>query len=59
MSLTYSITESTKLTAGMANVFDSTPTRQNPDETDNGHVFESVQFGLNGAAVFVRLSSEF
>ncbi len=58
-SLTYSITESTKLTAGMANVFDSTPTRQNPDETDNGHVFESVQFGLNGASWFVRMHSRF
>ena len=59
LSLTYSITESTKFTVGAANVFDSTPTRQNPDETDNGHVFESVQFGLNGASWFMRLHSRF
>jgi iron complex outermembrane receptor protein len=59
VSLTYSFTESTKLTAGMANVFDSEPTKQNPDETDNGHIYESVQFGLNGASWFVRLHSRF
>ncbi len=59
LSLTYSISEATKLTVGGANIFDARPTRQNPDETDNGHVFESVQFGLNGAAWFVRLHSRF
>ena len=59
VSLTYSISESTKLTVGGANIFDSKPTRQNPDETDNGHVFESVQFGLNGASWFIRLHSRF
>ena len=58
-SLTYSFTDNTKLTLGGANIFDATPDRQNPDETDNGHVFESVQFGLNGAAWFARLSHRF
>ncbi len=59
VSLTYSISDTTKLTVGGANIFDSTPTRQNPDETDNGHVYESVQFGLNGASWFVRMHSRF
>lgn len=55
VSLTYSFTDNVKLTAGGANIFDQFPSRQNPDETDNGHIFESVQFGLNGAAWFTRL----
>ncbi|MDI9239171.1 TonB-dependent receptor [Lysobacter sp. LF1] len=59
VSLTYAFTENTKFTVGGANVFDTFPTRQNPDETDNGHVFESVQFGLNGASWYVRLWHRF
>ena len=55
VGITYSFSENAKLTVGGANVFDVFPTRQNPDETDNGHVFDSVQFGLNGASVFARL----
>lgn len=55
VSLTYSFTDRIKLTAGGTNIFDAFPSRQNPDETDNGHIFESVQFGLNGAAWFTRL----
>lgn len=54
VSVTYAFTDNAKLTVGAANVFDVFPTRQNPDETDNGHVFESVQFGLNGTAYFTR-----
>lgn len=57
VSLTYSLSERTKLTVGGANVFDTRPTRQNPDETDNGHIHESVQFGLNGASWFLRVHS--
>ncbi|MBK8067656.1 MAG: TonB-dependent receptor [Rhodanobacteraceae bacterium] len=59
VSLTYSYSEATKFTLGAANVFDTKPTRQNPDETDNGHVYESVQFGLNGASWFFRVHSRF
>ena len=58
-SLTYSYSEATKFTFGAANIFDTKPTRQNPDETDNGHVYESVQFGLNGASWFLRMHSRF
>ncbi|MBL8246553.1 MAG: hypothetical protein JNL89_20315, partial [Rhodanobacteraceae bacterium] len=57
VSLTYSYSEATKFTLGAANIFDTKPTRQNPDETDNGHVYESVQFGLNGASWFLRMHS--
>jgi iron complex outermembrane receptor protein len=59
VSVTYAFSENTKLTVGGANVFDVKPTRQDPNETDNGHVFDSVQFGLNGAAYFVRLWHRF
>ncbi|MDQ3510304.1 MAG: TonB-dependent receptor [Pseudomonadota bacterium] len=58
-SVTYSFTNSTKLTVGAANLFDVTPTRQDPLETDNGHISESVQFGLNGAAYFARVHVRF
>jgi len=59
VSLTYAFAQNTKLTVGGANVFDTFPTRQNPDETDNGHIYESVQFGLNGASWYVRLWHKF
>ncbi|MBU8975233.1 MULTISPECIES: TonB-dependent receptor [unclassified Lysobacter] len=59
VSLTYAFSDNTKFTVGGANVFDKFPTKQNPDETDNGHIYESVQFGLNGAAWYVRLWHKF
>ncbi|MBB5014262.1 TonB-dependent receptor plug domain-containing protein [Rehaibacterium terrae] len=59
VAVTYNFSENTRLTVGGANVFDVFPTRQDPDETDNGHVFDSVQFGLNGASWFVRLWHRF
>ncbi len=59
VSVTYSFTENTKLTVGGANILDKYPTRQNADETDNGFRYEAVQFGLNGAAWFVRLAHKF
>lgn len=59
-SVTYTFpNEKTRLTVGAANIFDKFPSRQNPDETDNGFFYDSVQFGLNGASLFVRLASSF
>lgn len=58
-SVSYAFTENVKLTVGAANIFDEFPDRQNPDETDNGHVFDSVQFGLNGTSYFTRLAVKF
>jgi iron complex outermembrane recepter protein len=59
ISLSYRFGDSTVFTVGAANVFDTFPTRQDEDETDNGHVFDSVQFGLNGTALFARLAHRF
>lgn len=59
VSVTYAFNDHAKFTLGAANVFDVFSSRQNPDETDNGHVFESVQFGLNGTAYFARLYYKF
>jgi iron complex outermembrane receptor protein len=59
LSVTYAFSDNTKLTVGGANLLNVKPTRQNPDETDNGHIFDSVQFGLNGASYFVRLWHKF
>lgn len=55
ISMTYAFKRNLKLTVGGANIFDQFPTRQDPDETDNGHIFDSVQFGLNGASYYARL----
>ncbi|HWJ96382.1 MAG TPA: TonB-dependent receptor, partial [Telluria sp.] len=59
LAFTWSFTDKTKLTVGGTNIFNVHPTAQNPDETDNGFKYESVQFGLNGAAWFARLSHKF
>jgi iron complex outermembrane receptor protein len=59
LSLTWSFTEKTKLTVGGTNIFNVHPSAQDPNETDNGFRYESVQFGLNGAAYFARLSHKF
>jgi iron complex outermembrane receptor protein len=59
VALTYNFTENAKLTVGAANIFDVFPTRQNPDETDNGFRYDSVQFGLNGTSYFARFWMKF
>jgi iron complex outermembrane receptor protein len=59
LSFSWSFSERTRLTVGGTNIFDVTPTRQDPNETDNGFKYESVQFGLNGAAYFARLWHKF
>ena len=59
LSVTYAFSENTKLTVGSTNIFNVKPTRQDDLETDNGHIFDSVQFGLNGTAYFVRLWHKF
>jgi iron complex outermembrane receptor protein len=59
LSLTYAFDKNTKLTIGGNNIFNVKPTRQNPDETDNGFIYDSVQFGLNGASYFIRLWKKF
>lgn len=58
-SVSYAFTDNVKLTVGAANIFDEFPDKQNPDETDNGHIFDSVQFGLNGTSYFARLAMKF
>ena len=59
LSFSWSFSDSTKLTVGGANIFDVTPTAQDPNETDNGFKYDSVQFGLNGASYFARLWHKF
>ena len=59
LSVSWSFSERTRLTVGGTNIFDVTPTAQDPNETDNGFKYESVQFGLNGAAYFARLWHKF
>ena len=59
LSFSWSYSENTKLTLGATNIFNVKPTTQDENETDNGFKYESVQFGLNGAAYFARLWHKF
>jgi iron complex outermembrane receptor protein len=59
LSFTYLFSEKTKFTVGAANIFNVKPTAQDPNETDNGFKYESVQFGLNGTSYFARLWHKF
>jgi iron complex outermembrane receptor protein len=59
LAVTYAFNDTTKLTVGGTNIFNVKPTRQNPNETDNGFYYDSVQFGLGGAAYFVKLWKKF
>lgn len=59
VSVTYGFTDRAKLTLGSTNLFDTSPSRQDPDETDNGYIYEGVQFGINGRAWFTRFTYEF
>ena len=59
LSFTYSFDKNTKVTVGANNIFNVKPTKQDPNETDNGFIYDSVQFGLNGAAYYVRLWKKF
>ena len=59
LSFTWSFDRNTKLTVGAANIFNVKPTKQDPNETDNGFIYDSVQFGLNGTSYFARLWKKF
>ena len=59
LGVTYAINKNMKFTMGATNIFGVHPTRQDPNETDNGFKYESVQFGLNGASYFGRLYVRF
>lgn len=59
LSLTYAFDKNTKITVGGTNIFNVKPTKQDPNETDNGFIYDSVQFGLNGASYFIRLWKKF
>lgn len=51
----YELPNNVTLTVGGMNIFDEQPTAQDPNETENGALWENVQMGFNGAAYFVRL----
>jgi iron complex outermembrane receptor protein len=53
------VDKSTKITVGANNIFNVKPTKQDPNETDNGFIYDSVQFGLNGTAYYARLWKRF
>lgn len=52
----FEIADNLNWTIGGTNIFDSIPTDQDPNETENGALWENVQMGFNGAAYYTRLS---
>lgn len=59
LAFSVELTPAMKFSFGGNNIFNVKPTRQDPNETDNGFVYDSVQFGLNGASYFARLYAKF
>ncbi|MES2951505.1 MAG: TonB-dependent receptor [Pseudomonadota bacterium] len=59
LAFTYSFDKNTKITVGGNNVFNVKPTKQDANETDNGFIYDSVQFGLNGASYFAKFWKRF
>jgi iron complex outermembrane receptor protein len=59
LAFSVALSKSVRLSFGGNNIFNVKPTKQNPDETDNGFIYDSVQFGLNGASYFGRLHVTF
>jgi iron complex outermembrane receptor protein len=59
LAFTWSFNPNLRLTVGSANIFDKHPSEQDPNETDNGFKYDSVQFGLNGRSYFARLWARF
>jgi len=59
LGLSWQATPALKLSIGGNNVFNVKPTKQNPNETDDGFYYESVQFGLSGASYFARAYYKF
>ncbi len=54
--LGYELRPGLMLTVGGTNIFDAVPTEQDPNETENGALWENVQMGFNGASYYTKLS---
>ncbi len=59
LGLSWQATPALKFSVGGNNVFNVKPTKQDPNETDNSFIYESVQFGLNGASYYARAYYKF
>jgi len=59
LSLSWSVTPALKLSLGGNNIFNVKPSKQDANETDNGFIYDSVQFGLSGASYFARAYYKF
>jgi iron complex outermembrane receptor protein len=56
LSFGYDFTPAIGITIGGANVLDEQPTEQDPNETENGALWDNVQMGFNGAFYFARVT---
>lgn len=59
LAISTQLAKNVRITVGGNNIFNVKPSKQNPDETDNGFKYDSVQFGLSGASYFAKLHASF
>ncbi|MFN0182184.1 MAG: TonB-dependent receptor plug domain-containing protein [Aquabacterium sp.] len=59
LGLSFEVMKNVRVSAGGNNIFNVKPSKQDANETDNGHIHDSVQFGLNGASYFLRMHAKF
>jgi iron complex outermembrane receptor protein len=59
LSIGHDLDGTWKLTLGGTNIFDASPSPQDPNETDTNFTSEAVQMGFNGSAWFARLTGSF
>ncbi|MCE9686640.1 TonB-dependent receptor [Shewanella sp. AS16] len=59
LSFSYRLNDNLSFTVGGSNLFDVYPDKQDPDETETGGLYESVQMGFNGAYYYARASLSF
>nr|HMS50891.1 TonB-dependent receptor [Chitinophagales bacterium] len=58
-SVNYQFNNRFRLTIGANNLTNAYPAEQNPDETESGGPYESVQMGYGGSYYFARLGFNF
>ena len=59
LSMSYNILRQVSLTIGGSNLFDSYPTRHDPNYTETGGMYDAVQMGFGGRYLFAKLQARF
>ncbi|MES2517715.1 MAG: TonB-dependent receptor [Bacteroidota bacterium] len=59
LSVGYALTDNLKFILNGSNIFNAYPTKQNPNDTETGGMYEAVQMGFGGSFYSVRLKFKF